>query len=86
MNDFIKQDIFFFITSIAVVVLTVLVGVLLVYFIRISRNIHHISDKVRAETDVISEELGELRRNIRKEGVRIKHFAKFFGTIQRRKK
>lgn len=84
MNDFLKQDIFFFITTVAVVVIMLLVGVLLIYAIRIVRTVNYILDKVKLETDIITSELGELRASIRKEGVKIKQFAKFFSAIKKK--
>jgi hypothetical protein len=84
MSDFLKQDIFFFITSVGVVVITILLGTFLFYVIRIARTVDHILAKVREETDIISEELAELRRNIRKEGMRLKHLAKFVNNIRKK--
>lgn len=84
MDYFLKQDIFFFITTVAVMTVTVLLGVFLVYLIRIARTVDRILVKVREETDIITEELAELRKNIRKEGVKIKHFAKFFSNVKKK--
>lgn len=84
MDDYLKQDIFFFITTVSVIFLTLLLGVFLVYVIRIARTVDQILIKVREETDIISGELGELRKNIRKEGVKLKHFAKFVTNIKKK--
>jgi uncharacterized protein YoxC len=84
MNDFLKQDIFFFITTVAVLVIAFLLGVLLIYVIRIVRTTSYILDKIKAETDIITGELSELRQNIRKEGVRLKHFAKFINAVRKK--
>jgi hypothetical protein len=84
MNDFLKQDIFFFITAVGVGVVTILLGVFLVYVIRIAKTVDHILSRVREETDIITEELAELRRNIRREGVRLKHLAKFVSNIRKK--
>jgi membrane protein implicated in regulation of membrane protease activity len=85
MNDFMKQDIFFFVTTVAVVLLALLLAALLVYLIRIARTVDQISKKVKAETDIIVEEVGELRRSIRKEGMRIRHFTKFFSGLGKKR-
>jgi len=82
MDDFMKQDIFFFITTVAVVTLALLFGSLLVYLIRIARTVDDITRKIRAETDIIVQEVSELRRNIRKDGVKLKHFWKFFTAFK----
>lgn len=84
MDDFLKQDIFFFVTTVAVLVIMFLLGVLLLYVIRVVRTANYIMDKVKVETDIISKELGELRQSIRKEGVRLRHFAKFFNVVRKK--
>ncbi|MES3031148.1 MAG: hypothetical protein V4697_01905 [Patescibacteria group bacterium] len=47
MDTLIKADIFFFIASIATVVLVVLVSVLLYYLIRAARNLHALSEAIK---------------------------------------
>lgn len=47
METVMKADIFFFISSIATVVLTVLLSIVLYYFIRAGRIIHNISEKLQ---------------------------------------
>lgn len=86
MQDFLKQDIFFFITTVVVLLLGIFLSILLVYIIRIAKNVDYITKKVRSETDIITAELGELRKNIRAEGVKIRHFTKFFSVFGKRKK
>ena len=84
MDDFMKQDIFFFVTTVAVVTLALLLGSLLIYLIRIARTVDNIITKIKAETDIIVQEVSELRRNVRKDGVKLKHFWKFFTGIKRK--
>ena len=84
MDNFLKQDIFFFVATVAVVVFMLLAGVLLIYVIKIVRSVHYILDKVKLETDIITKELGELRASIRSEGIKIKQFAKFFGNFRKK--
>jgi biopolymer transport protein ExbB/TolQ len=47
METVMKADIFFFISSIASVVLTVLLAVALFYFIRAGKNLYSISEKLQ---------------------------------------
>jgi hypothetical protein len=65
MDNFLQQDIFFFVTTIAVVTLTILLTVLLVYLIVISRKINYIADKVKAEADLLSAQLQGFRNTIK---------------------
>ena len=65
MTDFLKQDIFFFITTIAVVVLTIAFAVALFYLIRILRNVDGIVDVARGETHNIVNDIAEARQGIK---------------------
>lgn len=47
METFIKADIFFFISSIASVVLAVLLSITLFYFIKAGKNLYLISEKLK---------------------------------------
>ncbi len=84
MEDFIKMDVFFAVTTASVVVVGVLLAVALFYAIRILRNVDHVSERVAEESDNIKVDLEDLRTNVRKEGVRWRHFMKFFGGIVER--
>lgn len=47
METVMKADIFFFISSIESVVLTLLISIVLCYFIKAGRNLYHISEKLQ---------------------------------------
>jgi hypothetical protein len=47
MDTLVKADIFFFISSIATVVLAVLLSIVLFYFIKAGKNLYHISQKLQ---------------------------------------
>jgi membrane protein implicated in regulation of membrane protease activity len=79
-----KMDIFFFITSVTVFLLAVLAIIALVYVIKILRNVEHVSERVAEESDNIKGDIATLRSNVREQGLKMKHFAEFFGTITRR--
>ena len=78
MDTFVHADIFFFITSIAVVLVTAILVVVLIYLIRILRDAKAVTKKVKEETVLISEDIDELRTKTRKEGVKLKNFMEFF--------
>jgi hypothetical protein len=86
MDDFFKQDVFFFVTTIAVVVLTILVSILCIRLIRISKKIDYITDKAREQTDLISDDLSKLREDIHSKGLKIKHFLEFWKRLKKRSK
>jgi hypothetical protein len=87
MNDpFYRQDIFFFITTVAVVLVTLLLAVLIGYLIKISHDIKYITKRARTESDLIAEDIGELRENIKREGVKLKFLSKFFSNLAGKRK
>jgi beta-lactamase regulating signal transducer with metallopeptidase domain len=47
METVMKADIFFFISSIATVVIAVLLSIVLFYFIKAGKNLYHISQKLQ---------------------------------------
>ncbi len=86
MSDFVQMDIFFFVTTVSVVVLLILFSILTVYLIKISRDVRYISKKAKHEADLITEDLSDLRENIKTEGAKLKHFTSFFNKLRRKKK
>ncbi len=87
MDSFIKMDIFFFVTTLVVVVLGVLFSVALVYLIRLFRTLDRIANQVNEEATGIRADLDELRGKVKHEGLRLGHLITFFGkTATRRKK
>lgn len=81
MDDILKADIFFFITTIATLVLSVFLAVVFFYTIRILRDVKHISSVAKKESDIITTELSELRENIKSKGTKVKYFLSFFEKI-----
>lgn len=90
MDSILKSDIFFFIASIAVIVLSAVVAVALVYAIRILRNVEHISKIVRDESDSIVKDVSKLRESAENEGVKVGRLAwflkKYFKKFTKSKK
>jgi len=85
MEPILKSEIFFFITSIATVILTILIGIAAAYLIRILRNVDDISKKAKDEAELIKEDVADLRQNIRDEGIKVKSFVNFFNKLKGRK-
>lgn len=71
-ESLIHADIFFFISTIALVVISIGLSISLFYVIKILRNLRDISDKANAESDEIIADIKRLRRAIRDEGVKWK--------------
>lgn len=67
MDTLIKADIFFFITSIAVIIIGAILSVALIYIVKILRDLRYIMTRAREETDSVIEDVQDLREYIRKE-------------------
>lgn len=65
MDSFIKADIFFFITTIAVIVISFLLTYAIFEAIRILRDLKKISGRFREEGEKIANDIGELRENVK---------------------
>ena len=85
MDQFLKQDIFFFVTTVAVVVLAILLAILIIYIIKISKDVKYISHKAKSEADLISQDLSDLRENVKKKGAKLKYFLSFFNNLRKKK-
>lgn len=81
-----KADIFFFITSVSVVTLTILLAWVLVYIIGVLRDLKDVSRTVKKETKNIADDISELRSDIKAQGFGFRHFTKFIGKMKNRKK
>ncbi len=86
MTEFYKMDVFFFIATVAAVVLTVLLAAALIFVIKILRDIKYITRKAKTEADIISGELTDLRENIKSKGAKLKFFSSFFNNIYKKSK
>lgn len=65
MESILKSDLFFFITSMSVVILTLFFLVALYYFIKILRNFYKISKILKNYTEDTEGELREMGNHIR---------------------
>lgn len=86
MDQFYKQDIFFFVTTIAVIVVGIVITVAIIYIIKILRDVKYISKKAKAETDNLAQDLQELRANVKQQGFKAKHALNFFSKFLKRHK
>jgi len=64
MNEFLKMDIFFFISSVATVVLSVLASVLLFYLIKAGKNLYKTSEALQENFKDSEEFVAELKERL----------------------
>lgn len=72
-ESLIHADVFFFISTIALVVISIGLCIVLYYVWGIARNIRDISDRVAEESDEIIDDMRRLRMSLRDEGVKWRH-------------
>lgn len=84
MGDFLKMDIFFLVSTLAVVAFAFFGAVVLWRLARVMKNIEHISGQVAAESDNIRLDLAEVRSDIRRGKGRLKSLFSFFSKTARR--
>ena len=65
MEEIVKSDWFFFITSIAIVVITVLLSTMIVYSFFILRKIYKVVDTVKQESEEIIQDLHQVRLHLK---------------------
>ena len=74
-ESLIHADIFFLISTIALIVITIGISAALFYGIKILRNVRDITDRAREESYEVLADIQSLRRGLRDEGVKWKHVA-----------
>jgi hypothetical protein len=85
MQDFLKQDIFFFITSVVAVFVGILLIVLMIYLIRISKKINYIAGKAQEQADLLSRDIDDLRTHVRG-GLGLKNLLGIFSKGRKKSK
>ena len=81
MEDFLKMDIFFVVTTAVVFGVGTFFMVGLYYVVRILRSVDHISENISHESDSVRQDVALLREKISTEGVRFRHFLEFFEKV-----
>ncbi len=84
MDEFLKMDIFFVVATGAVILVTLLVVFILVLVARILRNVDRISETVSEEVTLLRTDVADLRGHVRNEGVKARHFLRFFQSAVKR--
>jgi hypothetical protein len=81
VETLIRADIFFFISSVFVIVLTVGCVLALFYIIPTLKNIRHISSVAKEEGDKLADDIDGLRTTVKEKGAKVKSFFDYFLTF-----
>jgi hypothetical protein len=84
-DPFYRQDIFFYVTTIAVVVMGLLASILIAYFISIFRDIKYITKKARQQSDLIADDINSLREDIKSQGFKWSFLGNFFQKVYQKR-
>ncbi len=77
METLTLTDLFFWLTGIAVVIITALLAIALLYLIFFLRTIKKVARQAQRATEIVSGDLVELRKNIKEQGFGLKSLIKF---------
>ena len=86
MEEVLKSDVFFFVTSISVIVLSLVLLVALYYLIKILRDVKDISHTVKKESELIASDVDAVRRSIKRKGKQIGAFISRAASSESRRK
>ncbi|MFA6294906.1 MAG: hypothetical protein WC666_00590 [Candidatus Paceibacterota bacterium] len=81
MESLLKSDIFFFISSIATIVFTILISVLLVYLIKAGKNLYKLSETLKSSYNDSEEFIMELKERLEDNMV----FRMFFPPLRKKR-
>ncbi len=81
MEDFLKMDIFFVVTTAVVFGVGMFFMVALYYLVRILRSVDHISENISHESDSVRQDVAILREKLKSEGLKLQHFSEFFARV-----
>ncbi|MEI6490364.1 MAG: hypothetical protein WCO16_01220 [bacterium] len=81
MDKLVHADIFFFITTCAIVLLTIILAVAFVYGIFIAKNVHYVVKRIKEESDNISGDIAHARQKIKEQGMKMASYVAFFKSL-----
>ena len=84
MNDFLKMDVFFFVTTVAVIALGIVLLFIGIRIMRILGHVERILEMAEQETDLIREDIAQLRSEIRRKGFGMLSMGRFVSKVASR--
>ena len=84
MDDFLKMDIFFGVTTVAVVVITVLLSVVLIRVLRLLKVLEQVTELVHAEGEQIRDDIREVRARVKEEGLKVGQLLGFLSSFAKK--
>lgn len=69
MNSFLQSDIFFFISSVSVIFITIGILIAIIYIIKILKDVSGFFKAIHSGTEALSEDLSEVRVKLKDKGI-----------------
>ncbi len=86
MTEIMKSDVFFFVTTIAVALVSIVFVIALVYVISILKDAKELSVRAREEGTAILDDIGEIRQNAKGKSLRILDIIQSLFSFGKKKK
>lgn len=71
MNTLIHADIFFFVTTIVIVILGIGAAIITYYILKIVKSFRHVMENIKKESDNIAEDIAALRVRVKEESTKV---------------
>lgn len=81
MNEITLVDLFFIITGAAVIIITIMIAIGLLYIISFVRTVRRVAQTAQRASEIVSEDISDLRENIRDKGFSIGALTKFAKNV-----
>ena len=85
MDSFLKMDIYFFVATIATVVVSVVLTLVLLRVLSILKKIDDVTALVKEGGEQLREDINAVRTHVQSEGLRIGHLFGFLSGMKKRK-
>ncbi len=84
MNNLLEANIFFFVTTVAVIAVTLVLVIAGAYAIKVLRDLTYITKKAKEKSDDILKDIDDLRSSIKNQDLKTKIVGTFFKKIFQR--
>jgi len=86
MDNFVKMDVFFVITTLAIIAISVGLGLLFYRVYRILKHVERITEQVSDEANLIKGDIAQVRMTVMREGFKLRQLGSLFGVMKARAK
>ena len=81
MNEFLKMDVFFFVTTVVVIALAIVALFIGLKLLRILGHVERIMEIAQKETELIREDIDDFRADVRRRGFGLLSLSRFISNL-----